>query len=113
MNRKLLHFTADWCGPCKMMKPVIELFLKENPDIEYEMIDVDSGFETAHAYDIKSVPTFIGLLDGEIIKRETGAVPKAKIEALWAHQLIHNESQVIKETDAMGREMFWKDAGRP
>lgn len=114
MDRKLLHFTADWCGPCKMMAPIINLFNEENPDIEYQKIDVDNEFELARKYDVMSVPTFISIIDGEVINRFTGAAPKAKVEALFAHEgKAHTESTLIKETDSMGREMFWKDAGRP
>jgi thioredoxin 1 len=114
MNRKLLHFSADWCNPCKMMEPIIKLFLEENPDIQYQKIDVDNEFDLARKYDVMSVPTFIGMINDEVSNKVTGAVPKAKIEALFAHAAEpHFESNMIKETDSMGREMFWKDAGRP
>jgi len=97
-----------------MMEPVIKLFLEENPDVEYQKVDVDTEFDIAREYDVMSVPTFVGLINGEVSNRVLGAVPKARIEELYTHPVEpHFDSGMIKETDAMGREMFWKDAGRP
>lgn len=74
---KLLHFTAEWCGPCKMMKPIINEVLVERPSLEYVVVDIDANRETAIDYGVMSVPTFILLddLDG-IVSTVTGAKPK-------------------------------------
>lgn len=75
---KLLHFTAEWCGPCKMMKPMIDGIVRQHPEIEYVMIDIDRDTETAQQYSIMGVPTFI-MMDGDEQKaRITGAMMKQK-----------------------------------
>lgn len=81
---KLMHFTAEWCGPCKMMKPIIDEVISENDDLEYISVDIDEHRETAIDYEILGVPTFI-LMDDDnnTIVRITGALPKQKfIDAL-------------------------------
>lgn len=81
--KEILHFSAEWCGPCKMMVPVIGKFLESNPDIKYTKIDIDKQPELSEAYAIKGVPTFIGLENGDIVNRVMGAVPLAKIEGIF------------------------------
>lgn len=83
MSKKLIHFTADWCGPCKAMKPVIAQFLEENPDVVYEQVNVDVEFEKASEYGVLSIPMFVAEYDGERIDSIKGAVPKARIEGLF------------------------------
>ena len=73
---KLLHFTAEWCAPCKAMKPVIEEYVKNNPDVEYKMIDIDNDFDSLTTYDVLGVPTYILLNDNKEVNRHTGAMPK-------------------------------------
>ena len=72
---KLLHFTAEWCGPCKMMKPMIAKVVEEHPEIEYVQIDVDESPETARDYNVMSVPTFI-LTHGEFTTTAIGGMTK-------------------------------------
>jgi|LauGreDrversion4_2_1035121.scaffolds.fasta_scaffold69428_2 thioredoxin 1 len=83
--KKLLHFTAEWCTPCKAMKPVIASFLEDNPEMEYEQIDVDKNPDMTKEHSILSVPTFIAFYDGERIGSIGGAVPKARLEALFTN----------------------------
>ena len=66
------YFTADWCAPCKKTKPIVEEINKDK-SIKFQIIDVDSSIDLVKAFDIKSVPTFIIIKDGEIVKRSTGA----------------------------------------
>ncbi len=119
MSKKLLHFTAEWCGPCKAMKPIIGQFLEQNPELEYVTVDIDKEPEVAKAHGIMGVPTFISYVDGKQHTSHTGAMPLAKLKALFpadGQQIFKTsdmESAPLAETDAMGREMFWKDAGRP
>ncbi len=80
---KLLHFTAEWCEPCKMMKPVIAEIIEENPDLEYVAVDIDNNRDLALQYDVMGVPTFIIEQDDKITNRISGAMTKGKfVEAL-------------------------------
>jgi thioredoxin 1 len=58
-ERVLLDFWAEWCGPCKMMNPVIDELEKEYPDLKIVKIDIDADAEMVQRYNIKSVPTYI------------------------------------------------------
>ncbi len=80
---RLMHFTAEWCNPCQMMKPMIAQILEEHPEIEYVMVDIDESGETATDYDIMTVPTFIVFNDGEQTARFSGGMMKKQfIESL-------------------------------
>ena len=68
--KKLLYFSAKWCGPCKMLGPKMEELAKEIP---VEKIDVDEDSETATKYGIQSIPTVIVVVDGEEKERKVGA----------------------------------------
>lgn len=81
--KEILHFSAEWCGPCKMMVPVIGKFLESNPEIKYTKIDIDQDPSTAEAYDIKGVPTFIGMENDEVVGRVIGAVPMSTLEGIF------------------------------
>ena len=69
------YFTADWCGPCKRVRPVVEEINKDSV-VKFKIIDVDSEMELVKAFEIKSVPTFIVIKDGEIVRRATGSQTK-------------------------------------
>ena len=81
--KEFLHFTADWCNPCKRMAPVIESFINENPDIKYTKIDVDEQVDLVVKYDIQAVPTFIALIDGEIYNRFGGVKPESVLRSIF------------------------------
>lgn len=66
------YFTADWCAPCKKVRPIVES-INQDSYLKFKIIDVDSEMELVKAFEIKSVPTFIIIKDGEIVKRTTGA----------------------------------------
>ena len=66
------YFTADWCAPCKRVRPIVEEINKDSA-LKFKLIDVDSEIDLVRAFEIKSVPTFIIIKDGEIIKRKTGS----------------------------------------
>ena len=83
-NFKLFHFTADWCQPCKKMKPIIEDYIRYNPEIMYEQIDVDNDIETAKHYGILSIPSFIVIDDNaNVISRHTGIATKEELNKLF------------------------------
>lgn len=72
------YFTADWCGPCKKVRPVVEQINQDSP-IKFKLIDVDSELDLVKAFEIKSVPTFILIKDGEVVNRITGAKTKDEL----------------------------------
>ena len=82
----VVDFYADWCGPCKMMKPVIEKVSKNLPDITFAMVDVDQLFEITQAYNIRSVPTIIRFKHGVVYTRESGYIPESKLMSLLTNQ---------------------------
>ena len=78
----LIDFYADWCGPCRMVAPVVEEIAQENENIVVGKINVDDEPELAQAYGVMSIPTLIVLKAGEEVARSTGARPKAQIQAM-------------------------------
>ena len=78
----LLDFYADWCGPCRMVGPIVEQIADERDDIIVGKINVDENPELASQFGVMSIPTLIVLKSGEIANQSVGALPKAKILAL-------------------------------
>jgi thioredoxin 1 len=76
----VLYFTADWCNPCKKVKPIVEEINKESMT-KFQLIDVDSEMELAKKFEIRSVPTFILIKDGKEIKRTTGAQTREQLKS--------------------------------
>ena len=76
----VLYFTADWCNPCKKVKPIVEEMNKDSI-IKFQMIDVDLEMELTKKFEIRSVPTFILTKNGKEIKRTTGAQTREQLEA--------------------------------
>jgi len=81
--KEFLHFTAIWCNPCKMMAPIIERFISENPDIKYTKIDTDDQPLLVNEYAIQSIPTFIAVVDGEIHNRLSGIKRESDIKSIF------------------------------
>lgn len=75
----LLDFYADWCGPCRMVGPIIEEIAQENPHILVGKINVDEQTELAQAYSVMSIPTLVVLKNGETVAKSMGAKPKDQI----------------------------------
>jgi thioredoxin 1 len=84
--KHIFYFTADWCHPCKKTKPIVEELNRESADVRFQIIDVDIEGELARKFEIKSVPTFIVVKDGQEIRRTTGAKTKEQLEALVNHE---------------------------
>lgn len=78
----LLDFYADWCGPCRMVGPVIEEIAKEHPEILVGKINVDEEPALASAFSVMSIPTLVVMKNGKIVRQVAGARPKAQILAL-------------------------------
>lgn len=75
----LVDFYADWCGPCKMMSPVIDEIAEERTDIKVGKLNVDEEMEIAQKYGVMSIPTFIVFKNGEAVQKDMGAKPKAAV----------------------------------
>ena len=75
----LLDFWAVWCGPCRMLSPIIDEIAEERTDIKVGKVNVDDQMELAKTFKIANIPTLVVLKDGEVVKQSVGAVPKAKI----------------------------------
>ncbi len=75
----LLDFYADWCGPCRMVGPIVEEIAEENPQFLIGKVNVDEEQELAQAFGVMSIPTLVVLRNGEIVTRSTGAKPKSQI----------------------------------
>ena len=78
----LLDFWADWCGPCRMVGPIIEEIAAERPDIKVGKVDVTAQRELAAAFRIESIPTLVVMREGKVVNAALGARPKEDILAL-------------------------------
>ena len=72
----LLDFWASWCGPCRMLSPVIDQIAEENPDIKVGKVNVDENGDLAVKYGIMSIPNMIFFKNGQPVDRVVGAIPK-------------------------------------
>ncbi len=78
----LLDFWASWCGPCRMVSPVIDEIAGERSDIKVGKINVDEQPELARQFGVMSIPTLIVMKNGQIVSKAAGARPKNAILAL-------------------------------
>ena len=75
----LLDFWAAWCGPCKMVSPLVDEIALENADIKVGKINVDEQPELAAKFGVMSIPTLVVIENGKEVNRSIGAMPKANI----------------------------------
>ncbi|MBQ7415804.1 MAG: thioredoxin [Oscillospiraceae bacterium] len=75
----LLDFWASWCGPCRMVGPILDEIAEEREDIKVCKINVDEEPELANEFQIMSIPSLMVMVDGKIVNRAVGAKPKAQI----------------------------------
>lgn len=78
----VIDFWATWCGPCKMMAPVVEEVAKDYPDVRVCKVNVDEEPELSNAFKIVSIPTIVVIKNGEIIDSVVGYRPKEDIEKI-------------------------------
>ena len=77
----LVDFWAPWCGPCRVVAPVLEEIAAERPDLKIVKLNVDENQQTAAAFEVLSIPTLILFKHGQVAKKVIGAYPKRKLEA--------------------------------
>lgn len=82
----LLDLYADWCGPCRMVSPLVEQIAEENPQYLVGKINVDSEPELAREFDVSSIPVLVVMKGGRIVDRAVGAIPKPQILAMLEGQ---------------------------
>jgi thioredoxin 1 len=75
----LLDFWASWCGPCRMVGPILDEIAQEREDIKVCKINVDEEPELANEFQIMSIPSLMVVRDGKVVSRSAGAKPKAQI----------------------------------
>jgi thioredoxin 1 len=78
----LVDFWASWCGPCRMVAPLVEQIAAENQDVKVAKVDIDAQPELASAFRVMSIPTLMVFKDGKLAKTAVGARPKAAIMAM-------------------------------
>jgi thioredoxin 1 len=77
--KHVFYFTADWCGPCKKVRPIVEELIKDG--YSFQIIDVDIEKELVKKFEISSVPTFILFKNEKSVKRISGAQTKNQLES--------------------------------
>lgn len=75
----VIDFYADWCGPCKMLSPVVEAVANEKENTKFVKINVDEAQELAMQYNIMSIPTLVVIKDGKEVNRTVGFIDKSEL----------------------------------
>ena len=78
-SKVLVDFWASWCGPCRMVGPILDEIAEENPQIKVVKINVDEQPELASAFKVMSIPTLFVVENGRIVNQSMGARPKQQI----------------------------------
>jgi thioredoxin 1 len=77
----LVDFWAAWCGPCRVVAPVLEEIASERDDLRIVKLNVDENQQTAAAFEVLSIPTMILFKNGQVAKKVIGAYPKKRLES--------------------------------
>ena len=75
----LVDFWAPWCGPCRMVVPLVEQIAEERPDVKVGKVNIDEQFELAREFGIMTIPTLVVMKDGQVLRQASGARPKNQI----------------------------------
>ncbi len=81
-GKVLVDFYADWCGPCKMLSPIVEEIAKEHPEINVLKVNVDEVPELASVYRVSAIPTLIAFENGKTLAVRMGYMPKESVLSL-------------------------------
>ena len=81
-GKVLLDFWASWCGPCRMLSPVIDEVARENPDLIVGKVNVDEEGALSRKFHVMSIPTLIVFDKGEVVNKNVGFINKLQVEAL-------------------------------
>lgn len=79
---EIYDFYADWCGPCQMMKPIMDDFEEMHPEVKVRTINIDDEEELAEKYGVSGIPCLVFLKDGEEVDRIVGVAPLKKLEKI-------------------------------
>ena len=80
----LLDFYADWCGPCRMVAPILDEIAAEHPEYKICKVNVDENPALAETFSVMSIPTLFVIKNGEVVSQVTGVRPKAQLLSLLA-----------------------------
>ena len=80
-KKVLADFNADWCGPCKMLKPILDAVAKENDDVKIVSINIDDEEELAENYKIISIPCLVLFEQGKEVNRSVGLISKSELDS--------------------------------
>ena len=79
-KKVLVDFNAEWCGPCKMMKPILDGLAKEKENIKFVSVNVDNNENLAREYNVFSIPCLVIIENGKETKRSVGMIFKSELE---------------------------------
>jgi len=100
----LLDFYAAWCGPCRMVSPIIDEIAEETETVKVGKINVDDQPELARAFGVMSIPTLVVVKDGKIVNKTVGARPKAAIKAMIEHKNKDKKEEKTEEQEVIKEE---------
>lgn len=81
-KKVLIDFFATWCGPCRMVSPIVDEIAEEHPEYLVAKVDVDQNPDLAGEFGVMSIPTLVIMQNGKVLNQSAGARPKAQILAL-------------------------------
>ena len=80
----LIDLWATWCGPCRMLSPLVEAFAEAHPEVAVGKADVDENGDLAERFGVNSIPTLLLFKNGQLVNRNVGYIPQAALEAFVA-----------------------------
>jgi thioredoxin 1 len=83
----IVDFWAEWCGPCRMVSPILEQLSEEMKNIKFGKVNVDEEVELAEKFEISSIPTLMIFKDGKVISTQVGAMSKERLKS-WINEAI-------------------------